>query len=187
MSRSSHKKGFTLLELVITITILSMLALAVFAGVDPKRRLNTARNAKRWSDITIMLDAFKAYQADHDGLLVQNPADPTSAPIIDSDPTTVQIIGRRPDCTKCVTASLVSVQPGCGLDLALMTGFMKEFKPYLPRIPADPYRKSEAQKAEDTRYYINHETGGILTIGACNAESDARGGRGTPNPIEVTR
>jgi prepilin-type N-terminal cleavage/methylation domain-containing protein len=186
MFHSSHKKGFTLLELVITITILSMLALAVFAGVDPKRRLNSARNAKRWSDITIMLDAFKAYQFDHNDAILENPTDPTST-IIDTDASTVQIIGRSPDCSKCITASSVSVAANCALDLSRSPTFSQEFKPYLPRIPADPYQKTETQKANDTRYYINDEGSGVITIGACNAESDARGGRGTPNAIEVTR
>lgn len=181
------RKGFTLIELVITITILSMLALAVFAGVDPRRRLNSARNAKRWSDVTIMLDAFKSYQADHDNVVVQDPADQASAPVVDDDPLTVQIIGQSPDCSKCIVPDSVSIKSSCALDIAGMTAFMTELKPYLPRIPADPYRKSEAQKRSDTRYYINDEGSGILTIGACNAESDARGGRGTPNVIEVTR
>jgi prepilin-type N-terminal cleavage/methylation domain-containing protein len=36
-----HRKGFTLIELIVTIAILAIIATAVFAGIDPRRRLNT--------------------------------------------------------------------------------------------------------------------------------------------------
>ena len=44
--------GFTLVELIIVIAIIAILAAAIFVAIDPARRLNEARNARRSSDIT---------------------------------------------------------------------------------------------------------------------------------------
>jgi hypothetical protein len=74
--------------------------------------------------------------------------------------------------------------PDCKVDIKNFQA--QHLKPYLARIPADP-KQSDTDRERDTRYYINDEGYGIITVGACDAESQARGGRGAPELIEITR
>ena len=56
-------------------------------------------------------------------------------------------------------------------------------RPYMKKMPEDPKTGSEA----DTRYFVNKDEYGIVTVGACDEEGEDRGGNGTPPAIEVSR
>lgn len=166
---SPLRSGFTLIELIMVISIVAVITGTVFVGVDPARRLQAARNATRWADITTLLAAIKRYQFDHDGLL----------PPIDADTVTVQLIGKgEVDCV-AVTCDGVQIKDA----QCVLSSFPTDLRPYLRSLPQDPKTGSE----EDTRYYANKDEYGIVSVGACDEEPEGRAGKGEPPAIEISR
>lgn len=170
------KYGFTLIELIIVIAIIVAIAAAAFVAIDPARRLHAAKNSTRWSDITAILEATKKYQADNDGSW------PSTAVAIDSATSTYQLIGTSvgtcgsATCAVLATGSIAATN--CGV-----TGLATDIRPYLKKMPWDP----TTGNASDTRYYINKDQYGILTVGSCDAEGEDGGGEGAAPAVEVTR
>src|SRR3989338_5037918 len=62
-----QSKGFTLIEVLIVIVILSILASIIFVAVDPATRFGDARDARRRSEVVSILNAILKYQVDNDG------------------------------------------------------------------------------------------------------------------------
>ena len=60
-------KGFTLFELLITISIIAIIASIVFTSLDPLARFQASRDAVRWQDIHAVLNAVKLDQIDNGG------------------------------------------------------------------------------------------------------------------------
>ncbi len=192
------RRGFTLIELIITVSILAILAGATFVSIDPLKRLNVARNSRRTADVALLLDALKAYQADHDGTVL---ADMTNASsnFIDTDAFSVQIIGENPTCavSSCPGAGTMPLAPPAtckvkltrngktisAADYSTSDAKLPAFRKYLPNIPADPLQKGSAV-TDDTRYYVNIDSDGIVTVGSCDAQGEDAGGKGTPRVIQ---
>ena len=63
MTRTSHRSGFTLLELIVVIVILGMLAGAVAPRVS--QRIAAARDARRLQDVQAIRDAVEQYYLDN--------------------------------------------------------------------------------------------------------------------------
>ncbi len=57
----THKKGFTLLELLIVITILAILTLVVILFINPVEILKKSRDVQRMSDLSTMKTAIALY------------------------------------------------------------------------------------------------------------------------------
>lgn len=151
------------------IAVLGVVATTTFVAIDPARRLQTARNSTRWADVTSLLEAIKKYEFDHDGVL----------PAIDDDPATVQIIGNRArSCDRLRCAQEKIPEQGC-----MLMSLAQDLRPYLKKVPEDPKTGSGA----DTRYAVNKDEYAIVTVTACDAEGEERGGGGTPPVIEMSR
>lgn len=166
MKRNSKNAGFTLVELIIVIAIIAILAGAIFVAIDPARRLNETRNARRASDIATILDAVKKYQADNQGIHYDE--------IDDLDEDDYYAIGT--DGQSCDGCSIVGGITEC-VDLEDMG------ENYLAILPHDPLEGNE----NNTQYYLLKGSNGAITIGSCAAEGEGPGGSGTPPVIEVTR
>jgi prepilin-type N-terminal cleavage/methylation domain-containing protein len=163
------RPGFTLIELIMVVAMIAVVASTVFVAIDPARRLQTARNATRWADITAILEAIKKYQFDHDGVL----------PAMDEDFGTVQMIGERAKpCSEFTCAKQPIAETEC-----VLRSFVTDLRPYLKTIPEDP--KTGNRSA--SRYYVNRDEYGIVSVGACDSEAEGQGGEGEPPVIEVTR
>ena len=67
MKKILKNSGFTLIELIIVVAIIALLAAASFVAINPGKRVGDANNAKRWSDITAIADAYSAYLVDNGG------------------------------------------------------------------------------------------------------------------------
>lgn len=65
MNKSSRRKGFTLMELLITVSIIAIL---IAIGIASYSTINKqSRDTKRKSDIEQIRSALEMYRADHDG------------------------------------------------------------------------------------------------------------------------
>ncbi|MBI5421935.1 prepilin-type N-terminal cleavage/methylation domain-containing protein [Candidatus Peregrinibacteria bacterium] len=160
-------RGFTLVELIIVIAIIAILAAAIFVAIDPARRLHEARNARRMTDIATLLDAMKSYQADNDGDLY--------APVAALNPGNYYQIGTAvgscdSDCAGQTTDQVCVDISGIGSN-------------YLAQIPQDPKTGTPAM----TRYALNPDTNGALTLLACDAEGEGAGGTDVAPLIQITR
>ncbi|MCD8484357.1 type II secretion system GspH family protein [Candidatus Woesebacteria bacterium] len=62
-----NRKGFTLIEVLVVIAIISILATVVFVALDPVTRFADARNARRWNDVNSILTAVHQHIVDNDG------------------------------------------------------------------------------------------------------------------------
>lgn len=173
------KKGFTLIELIIVVAIIAILAAAIFVAIDPARRLNESRNARRWSDVATMIEAVFKYQTDNDGTHLQA--------IEDINDDRYVIIGTTINddalCQEELTQALVCENEPTGAGTADCIDLTDLGSNYLGKLPADPRYGTQ----EDTSYYIYKDANGSISIGSCDEEGTGAGGNGDVPEIELTR
>lgn len=155
------------MELIIVIAIIAILAGAIFVAIDPARRLNEARNARRSGDVATILDAIKQYQADNAGVHYADIGAVTAN-------TWYQIGTASSGCAiACggdnTSATCVDIS-GMGTN-------------YLAAIPVDP----KTGDATRTHYGLFKDGTGAIAIRACDTEGGGAGGNDTPVIIEVVR
>jgi len=146
MFAANNKSAFTLIQLIIVMSILLVLSGATFIWVDPVARIGEAKNKRRTQDINIIAAAISEYASDHKGVL--------------------PIIGDVATSTKRV---LCSSQSGSTLDCDGDSAIClkvddSDFYKYLFQFPHDP----DKSNSEDTGYYLLKDTNGQLEIGACD-------------------
>src|SRR5688572_1497461 len=117
MHKKHNSKGFTLIELLIVIGIVGFLAAAVLVAVDPVKRIQDSRDARRYSEANALLNAVLTKQVD-DRRLYNGPMD---APVVTST-TNSQVIVTNSAGIEC-DISLTENFPGCNqtLDTASRT------------------------------------------------------------------
>jgi len=146
------KLGFTLIELLIVIAIIGIIAGVVFVALDPGKRFSEARNSTRWSDVGEIMNAVKVNQVDNKG--------PYLASIAALTDWTYYEIGTCAAGAAACTAHAAA-------DCVNLTGLVTAG--YLGKVPMDPSSGSAA----NTDYYLKKDATGIITVGACAAESGA--------------
>jgi prepilin-type N-terminal cleavage/methylation domain-containing protein len=65
---SKIKKGFTLIEMLVVLGILTVLVTIALVAINPAAQLISARNAKRSADVNQMLNAIDQYLVVHGSL-----------------------------------------------------------------------------------------------------------------------
>jgi prepilin-type N-terminal cleavage/methylation domain-containing protein len=75
-----QERGFTLIELLIVIAIIGFLAAAILVAVDPVKRIQDSRDARRFSESNALLNAILTKQVDDNTLF----GGLASAPIVTS-------------------------------------------------------------------------------------------------------
>ncbi|MEY4723408.1 MAG: hypothetical protein RLZZ324_921 [Candidatus Parcubacteria bacterium] len=194
-----RKNGFTLIELLIVIGIIGFLAAAILVAVDPVKRIQDSRDARRFSEANGMLNAILNKQVDDrarfDGVTTVG-----DAPIItDLGSGFSQVIVRSSAGINCSSAA---TRPGCNqlLDttaskncvanlqetvdttepvLSLIPNYISE-APYDPRgNGTDAFCGTGSSCATvgnlpigitNTGYYIHRTAGNRIEIGACQGE-----------------
>lgn len=151
MPAAKQQKGFTLIELLIVIAVIVVLAAAVFVALNPAKRFQDSRDARRNSDIASILAAIKTDQVDNGGSYL------ASITALTAD-TEYQIGTAAAGCDSGCTA--VTTEAAC----ADLTGLKTEG--YLGSIPKDPSGGTDAE----TDYYVIRNTSGTVTVGACDPE-----------------
>ncbi|HBU07345.1 MAG TPA: hypothetical protein DEB09_04660 [Candidatus Magasanikbacteria bacterium] len=157
-----NKKGFTLIELLIVIAIIAIIAGVVFVALDPLTRFQDSRDSRRWGDVTGILSAVKINQVDLKGAYLDS--------IVTTTEDLYYIIGTDTSGCNSGCTAVSSTQSAC-VDLTeLVTDG------YLASVPMDP----NGGTADKTMYYLNKNSNGTLTVGACLPEH-------TPAGISVAR
>jgi prepilin-type N-terminal cleavage/methylation domain-containing protein len=177
---SKNRKGFTLVEIIIVIAIIAVLAAAIFVAVDPARRIQESNNARRWSDVTTMLDAVIKNQADNEGTLHAEVSAITADEFV--------IIGTTDDddglCASETTADAACSNVATATGTADCVDLSELGSKYLAAVPTDPKNGSDA----DTSYFITRDANNAVTIGSCDEEGEGSGGTEEDAPvIELTR
>jgi type IV pilus assembly protein PilA len=140
---TTKQSGFTLLEVLLVVAIISILAAIVIIAINPTKQLGDTRNAQRSNDVTTVLDAVYQYAIDN------NAGIPAS---ITSTPTEI-----------CVTTGVACT----GLvDLGVVTSSSK----YLVAIPSDPQCNTVCT-VNGSGYTIVKNTDNRVTVAAPAAES----------------
>lgn len=160
----SKSKGFTLIEILLVVAILSILLVVVFASLNPVKRLQDTRNSNRWNAVNQYLTAIHECLVDNNGSY--------SACGITNDGTLREITNAGVSTACNAVCTSVSAAANCAdLQTQLVTN-----QKYLASLPVDP----GGVTANHTEYTVQ-VTGGIVTVSSCSAE-------GSPAPtISVSR
>ena len=147
MVQRHSKKGFTLIELLVVIAIIAILAVIVFVALNPVKRFQDSRNARRTQDAQSLLTAIHEYIVDNGGTM---PAGIT---------TSEQQLGTcvAGGNTLCTTAGAACVDMSSTL------------ASYMKSIPVDPGSGTTAT----TGYSVMRDANNIVTVKACAAEAGA--------------
>jgi prepilin-type N-terminal cleavage/methylation domain-containing protein len=157
-----NKRGFTLIELLIVIGILGIIAAVVFVALDPGTRFADARDSRRWTDISAIIDAIKIDQVDNGGSYVSAVSGLTNG--------SVYMIGTA--VTGCVPTDACDVtvtgDATCVTLAALVTeGYIGS----IPISPDNPDTTTDSWDATLTGYTLSKAATGILTVAACDSEN----------------
>jgi len=139
-------KGFTLIELLIVIAIVAILAGVVLVAVNPAEQMKRARNAERYAEVNVLMNAVSQYLVDNETL----PSCVT---------TTLKCIGTA-GVGACVNDG-ASGADGCDL-----SGDLAPY--YIADIPIDP--DSSASTADTGYNIISTGAAGRVTLSAGYAE-----------------
>jgi prepilin-type N-terminal cleavage/methylation domain-containing protein len=149
MSKTKMKKtaGFTLLEILLVVGIISILAGIVILAINPTKQLGDTRNAQRRSDVMTILNAIYQYSIDNAGVLTALEIDEETTSNLDTTP-----------CGNTYTDAS---------DLTALTSNSK----YLVEIPFDPVNEDEDEDTSEYYVVINSDTDRI-TVCAPNSKGE---------------
>lgn len=108
--------GFTLIELVVVMGVLTILLAIVLVAINPQRQFQQANDTQRRSDVNAILNAIHQYAADNKG----------SLPVgVDATEKTI-----------CSNGGTVTSCPATGINLC--TALVGTNKTYIADLPRDP-------------------------------------------------
>jgi prepilin-type N-terminal cleavage/methylation domain-containing protein len=146
----NSNKGFTLIEILVVIAILAILSAVVFVALDPVKRFEDSRNARRVSDVNTILTAIHESIVDTGGTLPGGLTTGMATPLE---------IGT---CAAAAGSALCTAVDCDDLGTALST--------YLASAPIDPIGGA-TYDAVNTGYEVQVDANNIVTVEACAAES----------------
>ena len=139
--------GFTLVELIITIAIVSLIAIAVFIATNPAKRIGETQDSRRWSDLVSIARAIELYTADYGDV----PSDFSTSTVGVNDKVVL--------CSSGSTLTCDGQTKGC-----LVVDDTDFLGVYLNNIPVDPSKSADT----DTGYYLTRKSSGLISFGACS-------------------
>lgn len=128
----NNQKGFTLIEMLVVISIIGILTTVVVIAINPVHQIAKAHDTQRKTDIYSILSAVYQYTAEHNGAL----PDTDGNPLTSNFPTTSTCIGTQSPCFNLGNAGGSSSE--------------RIVPVYLPTMVKDPKTGTDA----NTGYYI---------------------------------
>lgn len=142
----SFSQGFTMLELVIVISIILALGVATLIWIDPVERIGAAKQARRQDDVMTLSAALTDYAKTHKGAL----------PVLGAVTTEKKVI--------CNTQSGAQLVCDTSTEYCLKIDDADFFAKNITNLPIDPDKSSDS----DTGYYIEKDANNNIIIGACD-------------------
>lgn len=139
-----RQKGFTLVEMLIVVTILAVLVATIVAAINPAKVIAEARNARRWGDVNATMTAIYRYVIENSTNINQ-----ISTQEMELGTATDGCNNNCPNATK-----------DC-LDLS------QTLQGYLPIIPVDPL----VGTSKRTGYSVKRDSFNVVTVTACKSEN----------------
>lgn len=161
--RFKGNSGFTIIELLLVIAIIAILAAIIFVALDPLKRFQDARDARRWSEVEEVLHAIKIDQIDNRGKYLDAIAALPSGEVwMITASTTMSSTTIDCDLNSCAGVASTSA---C-VDLS---GLQTEG--YISAVPVSP-SNPDLGTDWDSNYtgYTIEKQGQYITISACDAE-----------------
>ncbi len=149
-------KGFSVPELIVVITIITILFVVVLIGLDPTSRIAATHDGERRRATHDILQALASYAADTAGNV------PTT---VDALTASIQIVGTN--VSGCGSATTICA--GYSLIESSCASLTSLVDAYLESVPTDPTTGSSG----NTRYYIQKSYSNRLEVGACDPEKVA--------------
>ncbi len=154
-SQKNPGNGFTLIELLVVIAIIAALSVIVFVALNPAKRLQDSRDARRQSDVESMLTAVHAYIVDNKGVL------PPS--LLGDTASTDYMLGSGTGGT-CPALT----QNNCAVTAGNCDNLGPDLTKYLKQLPTDPKTGTQVVSG----YAVNIDANGIVTVKACLSENN---------------
>ncbi len=142
---AQSNKGFTLIEVLLVISILTILAAATIIAINPSRQLAKSRDAERTMAVYNIISAIHQYANDHEG----------SFPVEITE-TALEICSQN--ATDCSGLYDISI--------------LLNNQDYLITIPLDPLCERDGQycSSNGTGYDLSMTENGKITVSAPNTE-----------------
>lgn len=143
------KAAFTLIEILLVISLVALLAGIVIFAINPAKQLADGRNAQRKADVNTILNAIYQYSLDNNGSFPATLATNESCANIDTNSIC------KTSASSCTNLT----------DLSVLTNSEK----YLTAIPTDPSNPTDNY----TGYYAHKNNNGRIEVCAPSAEQGA--------------
>jgi prepilin-type N-terminal cleavage/methylation domain-containing protein len=155
------QKGFTLLEVLLVVGIITILAAIVIVAINPSKQLGDSRNAQRRSDVNTILNAVYQYSIDTNGTLPgESNADPEGDTKIPT--TTPKAICK--DGVSEVTCATFNSDAGL-----VYLGDLTTSGKYVVKIPTDPGGTAD----NSSKYSIVKDVNNRITVAATVTDNSA--------------
>jgi type IV pilus assembly protein PilA len=148
-------KGFTLLEVLLVVAIISILAGIVILAINPSKQLGDTRNANRRADVNTILNAVYQYSIDNNGAL----------PGTNNTQADTKITTSPVEVCKSTIANATCHTDGPFVDLSDLTTNGK----YLVAIPIDP----GGSATSSTKYAVSKDANNRITVAATVTDNSA--------------
>lgn len=142
-NRNNRTKGFTLIEILIVISLIALLATAVIVSVNPARQFKFARDTERKAHLSTILNAIGQNMAEHNGVF-------TCKGVVVKLPATSSVITSSPGSTSFDMANCI----------------VPDYLANMPFDPKLPNAHFESLSDYNTGYMLFEDSYGHITISA---------------------